>query len=124
MANIDSFKLTPDAITYVGAGLSRPECIIAAPDGTLWIADNRGSFSHHPPGRDARLIGPKEGTPNGIAMTRKGEFYVADIEKGNVYRIDRDGKKEIVLDRFEGNRLGAVNFVYLDDEDRLWVTVS
>lgn len=121
---IDSFKLNPDAITYFGADLSRPECIIAEQDGTLWIADNRGAFSRHAPGQAAKLIGPREGLPNGIAMTKDGDFYVADMGKRHVYRIDREGRKEIVLDSFEGNPLGAVNFVYLDERDRLWVTVS
>ncbi|SDV50741.1 SMP-30/gluconolactonase/LRE family protein [Chitinasiproducens palmae] len=125
MQNIDHFKVAPADVRYVGTDLSRPECIIAERDGTLWIADNRGAITHIEAGSGKqRLFGPQEGVPNGIAMTRDGEFIVADIGAGVVYRIDRDGNKRIVLDSYEGKRLGAVNFVYLDDWDRLWVAVS
>ena len=125
MNRIDGFAVAPSHITYIGRGLSRPECIIAERDGTLWIADNRGSMTHIDAQSGVqRLIGPNEGVPNGIAMTARGDFVVADIGAGNLYQIDRSGAKTILLDGIDGKRLGAVNFVYVDEKDRLWVTVS
>ncbi|CAN5326395.1 SMP-30/gluconolactonase/LRE family protein [soil metagenome] len=125
MSRIDTFKVEASAIRYVGQGLSRPECIIAEPDGTLWIADNRGALTHVAAGTgEQRLIGPKEGVPNGIAMKRDGTFIVADIGAGCIYRIDRAGRKQVMLDQVDGRAPGAVNFVYLDDDERLWVAVS
>ncbi|MDN7177069.1 SMP-30/gluconolactonase/LRE family protein [Caballeronia sp. SEWSISQ10-4 2] len=125
MNRIDGFVVDPTQITYIGHDLSRPECIIAERDGTLWIADNRGSITHiEAQSGIQRLIGPNEGVPNGIAMTARGDFVVADIGAGNIYQIDRSGDKKIILDSLDGKRLGAVNFVYLDEKDRLWVAVS
>jgi len=124
MSVIDNFTVDKNAVTYLGKGLSRPECIIAESNGHLWIADNRGSLTHLAPDGTQRLLGPKEGTPNGVAMTSKGDFFVADIEARLVYRIDREGNKEVVIRELDGKPLGAVNFVYVDHMDRLWVTVS
>ena len=44
MNDITQFRLRAHDIRYVGAGLSRPECIIAEADGTLWVADDRGGL--------------------------------------------------------------------------------
>jgi sugar lactone lactonase YvrE len=70
------------------------------------------------------VIGTMGGDPNGLAMDRNGAIYVANIGDGKVYRLERDGRCEVVLAEFEGRKLGAVNFVYIDDADRLWVTIS
>jgi sugar lactone lactonase YvrE len=34
------------------------------------------------------------------------------------------GNAEILLEAFEGRPLGSVNFVYVDNRDRIWVTIS
>lgn len=124
MQDITRFKLSADGIRFVGGDLSRPECVIAEPDGTLWVSDNRAAVTRiDPDGAQARL-GAAGGVANGLAMDRQGRIYVADIDGERVYRLLRDGRHEAVLEGFEGKRLGAVNFVYLDSRDRLWVTVS
>ena len=46
MNPIDKFTVTAADITYVGEGLQRPECILAEPDGSLWVADARGGVVH------------------------------------------------------------------------------
>ncbi|WP_034302678.1 SMP-30/gluconolactonase/LRE family protein [Herbaspirillum sp. RV1423] len=125
MARIDGFSVDKTTLQFVGTGLSRPECIIAEPDGTLWISDNRGALTHVEAGTGKqRLIGPAEGIPNGVAMEPDGTFLVADIGAGCLYRIDRDGNKTMLYDKIDGKRIGAVNFVYIDGKDRLWIAVS
>lgn len=108
----------------MGHNLSRPECVLTTPDGTLWISDTRASVMRIGPDGHQRLLGPATGTPNGLAMDRRGTIYVADIGSSTVYRLFPDGRHQLVLDRFEGKPLGAVNFVYIDERDQLWVTVS
>jgi sugar lactone lactonase YvrE len=124
MTQIGQFRLTAADIDYVGADLSRPECIVAEPDGTLFISDNRGGATRLAPDGSRSLIGRMGGDPNGLAMDRNGTLYVANIGDGKVYSLQRDGRHEVILDQFEGRKLGAVNFVYIDAADRLWVTVS
>ncbi len=125
MARIDGFSVDKATLQFVGKGLSRPECIIAEPDGTLWISDDRGALTciEAITGKQ-RLIGPPEGIPNGVAMMSDGKFLIADIGARCIYQIDRDGNKSILYDSLDGKPLGAVNFVYFDGQDRLWVAVS
>ncbi len=118
------FTFAASDVGFLGEGLSRPECVLAERDGTLWCSDNRGGVTRI--GRDGRqsVIGSIPGLPNGLALEREGTLLVANIEDGRLYRLYRDGRHEIVLDRFEGQPLGAVNFVYRDFADRIWLTVS
>lgn len=111
-------------VRYVGHDLHRPECIIAEPDGTLWVSEEGiGAVRIDPDGRQS-LVGAIGGEPNGLAMDRDGRLYVANIADGRVYLLYRDGRHEVLLDSFHGQALGAVNFAYVDDRDRLWITVS
>ena len=124
MPEITQFRLQAQDFRYVGTSLSRPECIIAEPDGTLWISDDRSALTRiDPTGAQSRL-GSIGGVPNGIAMAGDGSFFIANIGDGKLYRLRRDGTHEVVLDQFEGHPLGSVNFVYIDQRDRLWVSVS
>jgi len=124
MSSIGQFRLTPADVDFVGVDLSRPECIIAQPYGTLFISDNRGGVLQLAPDGGQAVIGSMGGDPNGLAMDRSGTIYVANIGDGKLYRLQRDGRHEVVLDEFQGRKLGAVNFVYIDAADRLWVTIS
>ncbi|AON53720.1 SMP-30/gluconolactonase/LRE family protein [Herbaspirillum seropedicae] len=119
-----SFRIDPSEITFVGHDLSRPECILAEHDGTLWISDDRGGVTRRDPSGTQQVMGSIRGTPNGLAMTSSLDLLVADIENGIVYRLDREGRHEIVLDRLDNQALGSVNFVYVDVRGVTWITVS
>ena len=122
---IGNFTLDPAAIEWYGDDLSRPECVLAEPDGTLWASDNRGGVTRIEPGGRQTVIGSIPGAPNGLAIERQGSILIANIGDGKVYRLFRDGRHEIVLDSFEGKPLGSPNFVYCDPvADRVWITVS
>ncbi len=123
--SIGNFQLTTAEIGWRGEGLSRPECVLAERDGTLWVSDDRGGVTRI--GADGRqsIIGSLPGMPNGLALEKGGSLLIANIEDGKLYRLFRDGRHEIVLDSFEGRPLGSVNFVYREPGcDRIWVTVS
>src|SRR6185437_9118085 len=95
-ASIADFELDKSALQYTGAGLQRPECILAEPDGSLWAADARGGVVHlYPDGRQQivsqRLSGHfsgvhseaaryLEGTlPNGLAFADNGDILIANF---------------------------------------------
>lgn len=124
MASIDGFSVQPADITFIGHELSRPECIIAERDGTLWVSDNRAAVTRIDPDGKQTLVGAIGGAPNGIAMDREGRLTIANIDDGKLYRVARDGTHEVILEHIDGQPLGAVNFVMFDLHGTCWFTVS
>jgi gluconolactonase len=118
------FKLETDSFRSVGHDLSRPECIIAEPDGTLWISDDRAAVTRIEPNGTQQRLGSMGGAPNGLAMAADGSLYVANIGHGIFYRLAQDGHHEVLLDKLDGKPVGSANFVYIDDRARIWLTVS
>jgi streptogramin lyase len=126
-----SAPLSLAALTFVGAGLERPECVLATAGGTLYSADWRGGVAVlRPDGGQALIRGtlPDGQTPrpNGIALRRDGSFLLAELgeARGGVYRLGRDGALEPFLERVDGIDLPPTNFVHEDAQGRIWITVS
>jgi len=121
-----------DAIAHVGGGLQRPECVIATKRGDLYVSDKRGGVTRIAPDGSTQTFLPAPGSldvtlhPNGIALERAGSFLIAHLadDFGGVFRLQRDGRVERVLDRLDGKTLPAVNFVLVDKQERIWVTIS
>ncbi|MBN8508819.1 MAG: SMP-30/gluconolactonase/LRE family protein [Burkholderiales bacterium] len=120
-----------DALTFVGAGLVRPECVLTNAAGDLFTADWRGGVAHlRPDGRQALYAGAgPDGLalkPNGIALLRDGSFLLAHLgsDEGGVFRLWRDGRVAPWLLQVDGVDLPPTNFVVEDAAGRFWVTVS
>jgi sugar lactone lactonase YvrE len=121
-----------DQVRFLGAGLVRPECVLATASGDLYAADWRGGVAHlRPDGTQALYAGstidlPEGARPNGIALERDGSFLFANLgtDIGGVWRIDRQGQIRPVLTEVDGAAIPPSNFVTRDAEDRLWLTVS
>jgi sugar lactone lactonase YvrE len=118
------FTLDPSSFQSVGTNLHRPECVLATRNGDLYVSDQRGGVTRIAPDGAQHLLGTIEGTPNGLAMDSHGGVLVAEIEHGGVYHIDTAGKTRLLFDRIDDRPLGSANFVYIDAEDRYWLTVS
>jgi sugar lactone lactonase YvrE len=135
---LKGWQLDPAAIRHVGHDLSRPECILAERDGTLWAADARGGAMHIRPDGSQKLVSPLaksadtgatpnlfEGTlPNGLALARNGDLLIANFGTDTLDVMTREGKNRVLCDSIDGKPLGKVNFVLRDSKDRLWITVS
>jgi sugar lactone lactonase YvrE len=124
MFPIADFRLHPDAVSFICNDLQRPESVLARPDGSLLVSDRRGSVTRIDPDGGQQLLGTAGGLPNGIAVDSAGRIVVANIGLGQVHRLDGAGQESILFDSFEGEPLGAANFVLADREDVLWITVS
>ena len=117
-------------IGYVGSGLSRPECVLATRAGSLFTCDWRHGIAETRPDGSTRLIGSAaliaDGlSPNGIAMRPDGSFLFANLgDAGGVWHVDRDGRLAPFLTRVDSMDLPATNFVLIDAEDRVWISVS
>ena len=118
-------------LTFVGAGLKRPECVLATRDGSLYTADWRGGVVRIAPDATQTLFAgtltPDRGLrPNGIALRRDGSFLLADLGEvaGGVFILARDGSTRPLLERVDGEDLPPTNFVFEDNRGRTWITVS
>src|SRR5271170_2048867 len=129
---MDIAPISLDELDHVGAGLQRPECVLATKAGDLFVSDRRGGVTRIAPDGRTETFLPKPGSlgvtlhPNGIALERAGSFLIAHLadDFGGVFRLFRDGRVEPVLTAIDGTTLPAVNFVLVDAQERIWVTIS
>lgn len=122
--SIKEFTLSLDDIEFFASDLARPESIIAEKDGTLWISDQRGIVTRRDPDGTQETLGDIGHEPNGLAMDSEGNLYNANIGDGKIYKVYRDGSSEVILDEINGQPLGAANYVFIDSQDRLWISIS
>ncbi len=143
---LDGFTLDRSAITYIGVGLQRPECILAERDGTLWVADARGGVTRISADGSQQFIGQQadarfataatdssdrfeakftQGTlPNGLAFAANGDILISNFGTDCLELMSRDGRTRTLHDRIDGKAIGKVNFVLRDSKGRIWITVS
>lgn len=116
------------AVRFVGQGLQRPECVLTTRSGELFISDRQGYAVIDPAGGVRRVIAngaPEHFMPNGIALLRDRSVLVANLGlDGGVWRMTSDGACQPWLLEADGQRLHPTNFVGLDHQGRIWVTVS
>ena len=112
-----------------GHDLHRPECVIARPDGDVFVPDWRGGITRIAAdgSQDTWLArqAPAEVRPNGIAQAGDGSFLIANLgDQGGVWRLRRDGRLEPFVIEVDGLPLPPANFVLADGQSRTWISVS
>jgi sugar lactone lactonase YvrE len=117
------------ALDSVGSDLHRPECVVTAPSGDVFVPDWRGGVTRlAPDGTQETWLArdpPVELRPNGIAAVSDGCFLLANLaDHGGIWRLRRDGALDAFLTGVEGVRLPPSNFVYDDGRGRTWISVS
>lgn len=119
------------ALTTLGSGLERPECVLTTRHGDIYTSDWRGGVVHIRPdgGQTLYRADGIDGfplKPNGIALNADGSFLLAQLgaDDGGVYRLTRDGTLTPFLRTVDGLELPPTNFVVADSQGRTWVTVS
>ena len=115
-------------VRFIGAGLQRPECVLATRRGTLYVSDREGYATIAPDGTVTRVRArnpPEHFLPNGIALQQDGSVLIADLGLGGgVWKLAPDGALTPWLLEVDGMRLHPTNFVGSDPAGRTWVTVS
>ena len=124
---IEPFRL--EDLRPIGTGLHRPECVLAAPDGSLFTSDwtfgiaRIGPDGSTGPAVAADLIG-QGFRPNGIAMLPTGDFLFANMGKaGGVWQVGPTGDVRPFATTVGGEPIPRTNFVLVDG-DRVWITIS
>lgn len=118
-------------VSSLGTALRRPECVLAARSGDLFVANLGNGLVHiRPDGTQARIgaidhVDGQPWIPNGFCWTRDGSFLVANMgPAGGLWRLGREGALSLVLSEVDGVRLGATNFVMQDNRGRSWITIT
>ena len=114
-----------DAITWIGADLKRPECVLTTAKGEVFAGDHHSGIAEiGKPKRD--IVGAPPGfMPNGVAMTQAREFLIANLGPGGgVWRLDRDWRLFPHLFEADGEPFRVCNFVGVDPAGTEWISVS
>jgi sugar lactone lactonase YvrE len=119
-------------LSFLGAGLNRPECVLTHESGLLFAADWAGTGGVAivtPAGEVARIEARSPERimrPNGIALEPGASFLLADLgaEAGGIFRLYPDGEIEPIVTELEGRPFPPTNYAHRDESGRLWVTVS
>jgi sugar lactone lactonase YvrE len=113
----------------VGTGLSRPECVVAVASGALYVPHWPGGVTRIGPDLTQQTWTARDGAmdlrPNGIEVEANGCFLMASLgADGGVWRLGRDGTVAPVLREVDGIALPSTNFVTVDRQGRMWISVS
>lgn len=117
------------ALSFVGEGLVRPECVLATRDGSLWTADWRGGIVRtYPNGKQNGVFATNldfDFKPNGFAIKSDGSFLIAHLgDEGGLWDLSIGGEASPVCREVEGRVLPSCNFVLLDSAGTIWLTIS
>lgn len=114
-------------LPVTGSNLNRPESVIALADGRLYAGDKEFGVIRVGDQRDpaARVDWPfEEFVPNGIALLEDGTFLIANVgPEGGAWRLTAPGKIERFLGEREGVPSTPLNFLYLDQHGRIWLSL-
>jgi len=120
-----------DRLGFIGRDLKRPECVLCMPSGRLYVAHRGGGILRiEPDGAQALLpwqqpADAHDFIPNGFALLPDGTFLIANMgHDGGVWARRPGGKVEPYLMTVDGEKLAKANFVFNDDEGRVWITVT
>lgn len=122
---IDGFEVDPTLIRTIGHDLQRPECILAEPDGSLWVADARGGVVHIGPDSSQRIITLAigdafsaatdeesrfiQGTlPNGLAFAGNGDLLISNFGTDLLEIMKRTGEMAVLFEQIDGKPIGKV----------------
>jgi sugar lactone lactonase YvrE len=122
-------QISDSDIIAVGHSLNRPECVLATPQNDVFVPDWRGGVAV------VRSDGSQEYwlaknpdidlKPNGIAFAPDGSFLIANLgDDGGVWSLGRDGGLRPFLTEVDGYSVPPSNFVFVDSEGRVWISVS
>lgn len=117
-------RVDPVDIKILGAGLTRPEGVMAQDDGSVITADAYGRCARIGPDGSTTFFGNLGGLPNGICLDEEGNTIVANLGNGEVQRVAPSGAHAVVMTHAEGKRMFTPNFPFLDFAGRLWVSNS
>jgi gluconolactonase len=110
--------------TFLAQGVTRPEGIAEAPDGSIWVSDKAGAAVQLRPDGSIRPVGSAGGEPNGINFLPDGRLLIANLQ-GTVQVLDTGtGAVDPLLTEVDGVPVNHANYVLADAAGFVWATES
>lgn len=117
-------------IEFIGSGLKRPECVHATKSGHLLTSDWRGGVTIIAPNGEIKSLLARDAgfelKPNGFCIKKDGSFLIAHLgdDAGGVFHLQLEGTLRPFLTEIEGDPLPPTNYIHIDYNDRVWITIS
>ena len=93
------------------------------PDGFYYFVDVRASMLYRiTPGRPHEVVREKTGGGNGTTFDLQGRLILCEGDNRRVVRQATDGRFEVLMDRFEGQRLNRPNDVVCRSDGSIYFT--
>jgi gluconolactonase len=110
-------------VEKVAIGLHYAEGPAWSPEGFLLFSDTVTNKLHKfVPGKGASELEVLAGGPMGNAYDSQGRRYTCEFRARRVTRTSKNGKVEVLAERFEGKRLNAPNDLALRKDGHLYFT--
>ncbi|MGE5646309.1 MAG: SMP-30/gluconolactonase/LRE family protein [Acidobacteriota bacterium] len=99
-------------------------------EGPLWSAGGYLLFSDIPaskiyrfnPGKGIVVFREESNHANGNAFDSRGRLYTCEAATRRVVRTDKNGKVEVLAEKFEGKRLNEPNDIVVRKDGHVWFT--
>lgn len=119
-----------ESIEQYGHDLVRPECVLCTSNGRVYVTNANGGLTIiEPDGMQNHLLAKNHEfdlAPNGICLLQDGSVLLAHLgaQTGGVFRLFANGYLEPFLTHIDGEPIPPTNYVHLDHDGRVWITVS
>jgi len=123
-------KMDLSACEKVGVGARRPEDVVVARDGTVWLSDEHSACARLEADGSLTRVGQAGGAPNGINMDLEGRLLIANFGgptsgAGPLQRLDpRTGEVTTLCGQLGGRTLFGSNYPLCDSQGRVWCSHS
>src|SRR5947207_2508159 len=108
------YKMTPDGKTSIymeKSGYTKPD---------IWrvgFIQTNGKDRNDPAFEEFPMIGS-----NGLALDRQGRLIIATWAGRSIDRIEKNGKRTVLADRYQGKRFGGTNDVIVKKDGAIYFT--
>lgn len=111
------------ALEKAASGFSFTEGPASATDGSVYFTDqpNNRIYRWTVDG-NVELFFDEAGRANGLFVDDDGNVLACADERGEIWRIDPDGGREIILSRVEGKQLNGPNDLWLAPDGTIYFT--
>ena len=110
-------------VEQIATGFAGGEGPVWSRAGYLLFSDyEAGRIYKYVPGKTPEVYRDASNGANGNTMDKQGRLYTCEYKSRRVTRTDREGKIEVLADKFEGKRFNAPNDIVVRRDGHVYFT--